>query len=95
VIATNDAAGGAGSIKDQLLGIAINGLSTAIDGRLARRYGLGTFNETETDTGAPSGAPQGASGGTQQVVGFLSNPVAIAIAAAVALSVLIFIAIRR
>jgi hypothetical protein len=95
VVQENDAAGGAGSIKSTLIGIAINGLSTAIDGRLARRYPIASFDDNLTDTGQPAGAPQTVQTAAQQAVGLLSNPTAIAIGAAVALSVLIVVFMRR
>ena len=95
----NDALGGAGSIKDALLGIALNGLSRKIDGRLSQKYGLTAFNETQavTATGqaTQSGAPQEKGSPGAQVAAFFNNPVALAIGAAVSLSVLIVFLTKR
>lgn len=91
----NDAAGGAGSMRQALLGVVVNGLSRAVDGRLARSYPLGGENERLTDTGRPAGAPQGNNATVQGALDALKNPLVIGVAVSVALAVVIVLAVRR
>lgn len=97
-IQQNDAAGGAGSLAQSLLGVAVNGLSRAIDGHLSKKYPLTSFNETLTyDTTGnlrPSSAPQRDVAATETAKSYLSNPVVIAIAASVGISVVLFVILR-
>lgn len=90
----NDAAGGAGSIRQGLLNLAVNGLSRAVDGRLARRYPLAGENERVDDQGRPAGAPQSRSLQTD-AKGFFTNPITIAVGVAVSLAVVIVLAVRK
>ena len=95
-VVENDAAGGAGSLKQALLGVVVNGLSRAVDGRLAKTYPLGSENERLDANGRPAGAPQST---TAQLAtnagGLVSNPIFIAAAVSVALAVVIVLAVRK
>lgn len=94
----NDAAGGAGSIAQGLLGIAVNGLSRGIDGYLSRKYPLTSFNETLTydATGQlrPGSAPQRDITATESLVGILENPLAKAVALSLGVGLIIFLAVK-
>lgn len=98
MIQQNDAAGGAGSITAGLLGIAINGLSRAIDGKLAQKFPLTSFNENLTvgpdGKYYPASAPAKNVSAGSTALGLLQSPVGIAIGVSVVVSVLIFVAIR-
>lgn len=97
-IQQNDAAGGAGSIAQQLLGVAVNGLSRAIDGHLSKKYPLTSFNETltydSTGTLRPSAAPQKDVPATETAKTYLSNPVVVAVGVSVGISVVLFVLLR-
>lgn len=97
-IQQNDAAGGAGSLTQALLGIAVNGLSRAIDGHLSKKYPLTSFNETLTyDTEGnlrPGSAPMRDVSATEYAKVQLSNPVVIAVAASVGISLVIFVLLK-
>lgn len=97
-IQQNDAAGGAGSLTQALLGVAVNGLSRAIDGHLSKKYPLTSFNETltydSTGTLRPSAAPQRDVAATETAKSYLSNPVVIAVAASVGISLVLFIVLK-
>lgn len=99
MIQTNDAAGGAGSISEGLLGIALNGLSRAVDGIAAKKFPLTSFNENLV-YGAdgnlyPAGAPQATVGAVTTARGLLNNPVVIGVGVAVAISLVMFLALRK
>lgn len=98
MVQQNDAAGGAGSITSGLLGIAINGLSRAIDGKLAQKYPLTSFNENLTvgpdGKYYPRSAPSKDVEASSTALGLLKSPVGMAVTVSVVVSVLIFIAIR-
>lgn len=95
-IVSNDAAGGAGSIKSALLGVVVNGISRAVDGRLARSYPLGGDQERLDDQGRPAGAPQSTTAQlANNASGLISNPIFIAAAVSVALAVVIVLAVRK
>lgn len=97
-IQQNDAAGGAGSISQQLLGIAINGISRSVDGHLSKKYPLTSFNETltydTTGTLRPSSAPQKDVPATETAKTYLSNPIVIAVTASVGISIVLFVLLR-
>lgn len=97
-IQQNDASGGAGSIAQQLLGVAVNGLSRAIDGHLSKKYPLTSFNETltydSTGTLRPSAAPQKDVPATETAKTYLSNPVVVAVGVSVGISVVLFVLLR-
>lgn len=99
MIQQNDAAGGAGSIAGALQAIAVNGLSRAIDGALAKKYPLTSFNETQAVNAQgevkPRSAPQAGVSATDAAKGLLSNPVVIGSGIAVVVAVLIVLAIRK
>lgn len=99
IVQTNDAAGGAGSISSQLLGIATNGLGRYIDGRLSAKYPLGSFNETETVNAAgerkPSGAPQTGVSATDSVKGLLQNPMTLFLIVGTLIGVGAIVALRK
>lgn len=94
-IQTNDAAGGAGSLVQGLLGIAINGLSRAVDGKLSQKYPLTSFNENVTVNAEgevkPRSAPAANVKATSVAAGILSNPVVMSVAAVVGLGIVAFI----
>lgn len=98
MIQQNDAAGGAGSITGGLLGIALNGLSRAIDGKLSQKYPLTSFNENLTlgSDGKyyPASAPQQDASASATAFGILGSPVGIAVGVSVVVSLLIFLAIK-
>lgn len=98
MIQQNDAAGGAGSITSGLLGIALNGLSRAIDGKLSTKYPLTSFNENLTvgpdGKYYPSSAPQRDASASSTAFGLLSSPVGIAVGVSIVVSLLIFVAIK-
>lgn len=94
-LVSNDAAGGAGSLRANLLGVLTNGLSRAVDGRLARSYPLAGEQERLDDAGRPAGAPQSGRAGATGALDALKNPVVIAAAVAVALAVVIVLAVRK
>ena len=98
MIQQNDAAGGAGSITQGLLGIALNGLSRAIDGKLSQKYPLTSFNEnlTQGPDGKyyPASAPQQDASASSTALGIVSSPVGIAVGVSVVVSLLIFLAIK-
>lgn len=90
----NDAAGGAGSLKDSLLAIAVGGLSRSIDGALAKKYPTGP--QLYDANGQPRGAPQATSAQARgAALAFLSSPTTLAVAGAVALSVIVILLVRR
>jgi hypothetical protein len=107
-VAQTDALGGAGSLSSALQGIAVNGISRAVDGYLSTKYPLTAFNEPYSSEGAgafePGGTlvPRSAPGWTtgygtaplvQSPISLLSNPIALgALAVAV---VLIVVAVSR
>jgi len=93
-IIENDAAGGAGSLKANLLGVLTQGLSRAVDGRLAARYPLGGENERLDDAGNPAGSPQSGRANTASFAVF-KNPLVIAVGVSVALAVVILLAVRK
>lgn len=99
MIQTNDAAGGAGSIAEGLLGIAINGLSRAVDGYTSKKFPLTSFNENlvygPDGNLYPAGAPQATVGAVTTARGLLNNPVVIGVGVAVAISIIVLIAVRR
>lgn len=98
-VSANDAAGGSGSLTQSLLGILVNGISRTVDGSLAKRYPLTSFNELQTINadGTPRsyGAPQKAPSATQSFGALVSNPYVIAGGAAVVVTLLILLAVRR
>lgn len=97
-IQQNDAAGGAGSISQNLLSVAVNGLSRAIDGHLSKKYPLTSFNETltydTTGTLRPGSAPQRNITAGETAQGLLSNPVVVAVGVSVGISVLILVVLK-
>jgi hypothetical protein len=94
----NDAAGGAGSLSQSLLGVAVNGLSRAIDGALSKKYPLTSFNENLTYNSAgqlkPASAPMKNVSATETAKGMLSSPLAIGIGVAIAGTLLILIVLK-
>lgn len=73
-----DASGGVASQPVTLRDVLTRGLSMAIDGELARRYGLGAFNDriavnTMGDV-RPAAAPTSPPSAVQQAANLLSNP---------------------
>lgn len=94
----NDAAGGAGSIAQGLLGIAVNGLSRGIDGYLSKKYPLTSFNETLTYDSQgnlrPGSAPQRDITATESLSDFLSNPLTKAVGLSLGIGLLIFVAVK-
>lgn len=98
-IQQNDAAGGAGSISQQLLGIAVNGISRYVDGRLSAKYPLTSFNERETLNAAgqvkPASAPQQNVAATDKVASVLQNPYVIGGVIAAAVAVIVAFAVRK
>jgi hypothetical protein len=90
----NDAAGGSGSIAGSLLAIAVGGLSRSIDGALAKKYPTGP--QLVDANGRPVGAPQATSAQAKgAALAFFSNPVTLGVGAAVALSVIVILLVRR
>lgn len=100
-IQQNDAAGGAGSLAQGLLGIAVNGLSRVIDGSLSKKYPLTSFNENLVYNAdgqiKPRSAPQANVTATEKFAGLTSNPMFLVGGAAVVLTLLIVavVAIRK
>lgn len=96
-IQQNDAAGGAGSLTSSLLGIAVNGLSRAIDGTLAKKFPLTSFNENLTVNAQgetkPASAPQANVTATQTAAGLLANPFVLAGGAAVLVTLIIVVVV--
>lgn len=74
----NDASGGAGSITQQLLGIAVNGISRAADSYASRKFPLTSFNDTSTKTATgknvPTTAPQAPATASEKVASVFANP---------------------
>lgn len=95
----NDAAGGSGSLAQSLLGIAVNGLSRAVDGALAKKYPLTSFNENVTYDayGQPrySAAPAADASAAGAAKALVGNPFVIAAAAAVVVTVVVILAVRK
>jgi ABC-type phosphate transport system permease subunit len=97
LIQENDAAGGAGSFSRDLLGIALNGLSRAIDGTLAAKYPLTSFNETQTVNAAnqikPSSAPAVSGSASGALKGALQNPVVLAVGISLLVGTVVLVAV--
>lgn len=93
----NDAAGGAGSIPRDLLGILTSGVSRVADSYLSRKYPLtsGQNQVTQTAQGEikPAAAPQQNTSATAVAASFFDKPevkyTAIAIAAAVGVLIIV------
>ena len=98
VVNPNDAAGGAGSIVRSILSIALNGISRTVDGAIAKRYPLTYFNENQIVNAnselKPYSAPQTDTKATSIAANAFSNPIVIAVGAAVALSLIILLVVR-
>lgn len=100
-IQQNDAAGGAGSLAQGLLGIAVNGLSRVIDGSLSKKYPLTSFNENLVYNAEgqikPRSAEQANVTATEKFSGLTSSPAFLIGGAAVVLTLLIVavVAIRK
>ena len=98
VVQQNDAAGGAGSLVQGLLGIAVNGLSRVVDSSLSKKYPLTSFNETLTYNAdgslKPSSAPQKGVAATTVAAGALQNPIVIGVGISVVVTLLIIVAVR-
>lgn len=98
-VTTNDALGGAGSLSDALRGIALNGLSRAIDGYAAKKYPLTYFNEPNAVDAEGNVRPRSAPG-TPVTTGeaakaALTNPLVIGVGVAVLASVALFFVLRK
>ena len=96
-VSTNDAAGGAGSLLQSIVGLAVNGVSRALDGELSKRYPLASFNETATldatGTVKPASAPSKDSSTLEKTTGALNNPYVIAVGSAVGLTLLVLLGV--
>lgn len=94
-----DSLGGGGSLRAGLQDVAVNGLSRAIDGYLARRLPIASSNDLATVNAdgqlRPAQAPQGPQSAASQVAGFVSNPIVVAVGVAAALAVIVALIIRR
>lgn len=99
LVQENDAAGGSGSLSQQLLGVLINGVSRASDGYLSKKFPLTSFNELEAydayGNELPRGAPGSRNSAAYSALAIFSNPVVIAVGVAVAISTIVFIAVKR
>lgn len=101
MIQQNDAAGGAGSITQALLGVAVNGLSRAIDGSLSKKYPLTSFNENLVYNAEgqikPRSAEQANVTATEKLGGIASNPLVIVGGVAILLTLVIVavVAVRK
>jgi hypothetical protein len=98
MIQQNDSTGGAGSLLGSILGIAVNGLSTAVDGELSKKYPLTSMNENLSVDAfgnlRPTGAPQNSVSFGQQVAGILTSPVGVALGVAFLAGALVLIAVK-
>lgn len=99
IIQENDALGGSGSILQDLRVLAVSGLSRAIDGQLARKFPLTSFNENVVVNTAgevrPKGAPAKDASAAGAALDALKNPVVIAVIVSVAASLLLFFVLKR
>lgn len=99
MIQQNDAAGGAGSLKSDLLGIFVNGLSRVVDGKLSQKYPLTSFNDNVTVNAAGdiknANAPQADPTSFAAVKPILSNPYVIAGGVALVVTLIAVVALSR
>lgn len=98
-VQTNDAAGGAGSLTQQILGVAVNGISRAADGYLSRKFPLTSFNENLTydanGNPRPASAPQTNVSATERVSGMLSNPTVVTALGVAVVGIAIYLLVRK
>jgi hypothetical protein len=98
MLISNDSLGGGGSISPTVRDVAIGGLSRLVDGVLAKKFPLGSFNETQTTTttgkNAPAGAPQATANIRTSLAGFFTSPLILG-AAAIGVTLLLVYAVAK
>jgi hypothetical protein len=95
----NDALGGAGSIFSKLQAIAVGGVSRAVDGVLAKKFPLTSFNENLTVTAdgsvKPASAPAESKTQLDAAKEIFSNPIVIGVGISVAVTLILIVALRK